>query len=390
MKIDEKLVRKEYKKLLGNYYGMFYDPLDDYFNDCGWCAILSDRSRGKTTNVLLLGMLLNKLYNIIPHYIRRRSEDIANRNIKDMFNVIRECDENYIEKLTNGKYNDVVYDSRRWYYCRSNEEGIQEKAKDHFMICMSIDSADNYKSTYNCPTGDFIIEDEFIPLRTNLYIQDQFVNLLDIVKTVFRDRSTGCKIFCLSNVISKYSPYFNEWGCAKEVQKLKAGEYFIHQTTVGTKVMVKFMTHTLSKKRQLANSKFFGFDNPKLGMLNNAQWQLKMYPHPLFRVKDTELIDKNIFVKHAEQLLQLELRLDPKIGLFVVVHNSTADLNDKPYKVVYTLETHFDKQYKFGMGNRPIDNKIWNLYSRNRFYYADNDCGALLEDFIVNCKRKMR
>lgn len=390
MKIDEKKIRREYKKLLGKYYGQYYNPLDDYFNDCGWCAILSDRSRGKTTNVLLLGMLLNKEYGILPHYIRRREQDVTNMNLKDLFKTIRECDENYIEKLTDGKYNDVTYSARRWYYCRSDENGIVDKAPEHFMMVMSIDKADGYKSTYNAPKGDFIIEDEFIPLRSSLYLPDQFVSLLDIIKTVFRDRTQGCKIFCLSNVISKYSPYFNEWGCSKEVQKLKAGEHFIHTTVIGTKVMVKFMNESMDTKRQLVNSKFFGFDNPKLGMLNNAQWQLKMYPHPLFRVRDTELIDKNIFIKHAEQLLQLELRIDDTVGLFIVVHNSTADLDKLQYKIVYSLETFFDKNYHYGLGSRPVDRKIWSLYTQNKFYYSDNDVGALLEDFVQNSLKRIK
>lgn len=389
MQINEKDFRKFYNKILGKYSNEFYNPLDDFFNDCGWSAVLSDRSRGKTTNVLLLGVMLNTKYGIVPHYIRRREkEDLAPKTLKDLFKTILDFD--YITKITNGRWNSVEYKARRWFYCNRDENGIVEIADDFFMMCMGIDNADSYKSTYNSPHGDLIILDEFIPLKGTLYLQDEFILLLDIIKTVFRDR-TACKIFCLSNVISKYSPYFNEWGCSKDVQKLESGQSFVHTTKIGTKVKVTFLSATQSKVRQLSNSKFFGFENPKLGMLNNAQWQLEMYPHPLFRVKDTNLITKSLFIFHAENLIQIEIRNSSNIGVFVVCHKSTVDVDELMQRkniIIYTIEHKDNKHYRYKFGYTKADVKLWKLYERDKFYYSDNDVGSLVADYIFNAKRK--
>lgn len=156
---DWKKIRKEYAKLKcpkDTYYPLSCSP-----DECGYVWALSDRSRGKTTNCLLLGMVMNSLYGTIIHYLRISEDMCKPRNLKDLFDTILQY--GYIEKITGGFYNSCFYYAKRWYYCTRDENGeIIDKAESHFMICFGINESDTLKSSYNAPTGDIIILDETI------------------------------------------------------------------------------------------------------------------------------------------------------------------------------------------------------------------------------------
>mgnify|MGYP003304829880 CR=1 FL=1 len=54
IKYDYKAVRKEFKKL--GIPKTVYDPCHLPLESCSWLVTLSERARGKTTNLLLMGM----------------------------------------------------------------------------------------------------------------------------------------------------------------------------------------------------------------------------------------------------------------------------------------------------------------------------------------------
>ena len=65
IKIDWKLVRKEFRKL--HCPVTSHNPLKADMEKCGYVIDLSDRSRGKTTYKLIVGLILFKLYGINLH-----------------------------------------------------------------------------------------------------------------------------------------------------------------------------------------------------------------------------------------------------------------------------------------------------------------------------------
>ena len=93
--IDWKKARKDYKKL--NIPDYLYNPCREPLEKAKHHIILSQRSSGKTTNLLILGMILNKNHGIIIHYIRSREDYISNKHIKDLFSTIQSF--GYIEKI---------------------------------------------------------------------------------------------------------------------------------------------------------------------------------------------------------------------------------------------------------------------------------------------------
>ena len=103
------------------------------------------------------------------------------------------------------------------------------------MMMLSIDKHLDYKSVYNCPTGDIIIFDEFIG---NYYYRNEFVNFNDLLKTIIRERQSPI-IVMLANVIEKNSQYFNELEIYDNIQRLHQGENEIITSERGTKIYVE-------------------------------------------------------------------------------------------------------------------------------------------------------
>lgn len=380
--IDWKLVRKEYKKL--GIPKEMYTPLSEPLESAKYHILLSERSTGKTTNILLLGMILYKLYGIQIQYIRSRENMIMNKQIQDLMTVINDPEYKYIEKLTNGKYNCCYYHARRWRFCRIDNDGdIVEQLNEHFMMCLSIDRSEEYKSSYNAPKGDFIIYDEFIG---KYYSQNEFVYFLDLCKTIIRDRTASPIIFMCANTIDKHSVYFDELGIKKQISKMQIGESKLITTEKGTTMNIHLIDPIKRSKQKIAsNSLFFGFNNPKLNAITGGDWALDSVPHIQKWTNET-IIDRRHYVQMGSELVRLNLCRVDELGLIVTVVGATKFYDDS---IIYTCDDIKDKNHRYGFGYSKMDKLIWTLYKRNKFYYATNEQGAIIQTYINRVQRRL-
>lgn len=88
--MDWQKIRKEYKKL--KCPKEVWNPLTLPLGECGYYIVLSDRSRGKTTNALLLGMIMNKIDGSKIEYVRQRREQIMPKFILSLFPLLSNMD----------------------------------------------------------------------------------------------------------------------------------------------------------------------------------------------------------------------------------------------------------------------------------------------------------
>ena len=370
---DWKKIFRLYKKL--GCPDNVYNPTALPINQAKYFMLLSERKTGKTTNLLLLGMCANQEYGTVIHYIRQREDMVVNKTIKDLFTTIRQY--GYIEKITKGKYNDVVYKSRRWYYCNIDDNGICEIAPTHFMYCCSIDKAFDLKSSYSSPLGDFIIFDEFI---SPYYYPNEFVSFEDLCDTIIRKRKSPI-IFLLSNTIDKHSQYFNEFCVYDEIQRMNIGDKEIVETDMGTRVYVEIIKLKIdneqSAEKKEHNKLFYGFSNPQLNSITGVEWATKSYPH-INPEWNNDIIINNYYLKYNTKLLKLDI-VQNEIGICVLIHRATKTYNDS---IIYTIGDIDDNRYRFKFGNNKIDALIWKLYKANKFYYADNSCGTIVNNYI--------
>ena len=369
---DYPTIRKEFRKL--KIPTEFYNPSKCPFDKCKWFINLSDRSTGKTTNWLLFGMIMNKLYGTVIQYVRQTNDMITPRNSKNLFDTI--LDNNYVSKLTDGKYNTIVYKAKRWYYAIADDNGeIIEQKNNHFMCMLSIDNAENYKSSYNAPYGDIIIFDEFIG---KYYYRNEFVRFNDLLKTIIRDRQAPI-IVLLANTIDKNSQYFNELEIYNTVQQMKQGDSEIITSERGTNIYVEILESGVKKQktRSIVNTLFFGWKNPLISSITGDDWAINNYQHiPQYNSKT---ILKRYYLEFNNTLLALDVRSCKELGIYVAVHRATRSYDDS---IIFTIGEidKSNKRFRFGFSNS--DKRLWELYKRNKFYYASNDLGSLLDNYV--------
>lgn len=381
VKIDWALVRREYKKL--GVPPDFFDPCGMPFERCKYNVIFSMRSVGKTTELLLVGLILWRLYGIQTQYIRQFESMIMPKVTKDLMTVIGDDQTyGYITKITDGDYNGVVYKSRRWYLCNYDEDGkLTDMCNEHFMFMCSIDKADTLKSGYNAPLGDFIVFDEFI---SRVYPPDEFVVFCDLVKTIIRDRESPV-ITLLANTIDRESPWYHELEIYEIVRDMQQGDHLEVTTDLGTKIYVEYVSPGIKKKGvlQKLNTLFYGFKNKRLGSITGEDWAIKPKPH-IPKPVDGEVLHfviQNLYVMSHNRYVKLDIVEHPVLGLCCYVHWATKTYEDS---IILTTEHITDPRYRYGLGPRKLQVLLMKLITSNKFYYASDDVASFLSTYVTS------
>lgn len=373
---DWDLIRKEFNKL--NIPKDVYNPYKFHTVTSGkYIFDLSERDTGKTTNWLLLAMVINKLYGSEIVYIREIVDMISPRNDAELFKTILAY--GYVEKITDGQYNNIRARSRRYYYWNS-ETG--EEAQDPFMLKWSLDENAMKKSSVQLPDSDIIIFDEVISKHNYL---DEFVVFMDSIKTIIRSRFSPL-IILLANTIDIQSFWFKEFEIYEDVQGMNPGDARVVSSSGGTIVdvaMIGQRTEEMSVNKLLHNKTFFGFKNPKLNSIRGGSWAMNVYQHP-YREKDTVSMINNRYIEHNNHLLNIEIMYNDNHGYYVVVHQANQVYDDS---VIYTIDNQLkDKRYKYKWGTGRIDEKLFKMYKQGRWTYVTNTEGSLIDDYMRNIK----
>lgn len=375
---DWKLLRKDFKTL--KIPRDVYDTSKNPFETSNIFVDVSERSVGKTTNWLLLGMLMYVRYGTIIQYIRQNELMITPKNMKDLMETVKKF--NYIEKITKGKYNDCIYKARRWNFIHVNDAGeIDVIDNSHFMMCLSIDKSEIYKSSYNAPTGDLIIFDEF---TSKHYSSDEFVYFLDLVKTIQRERQS-LKIVMLSNTLDVHNQYFHELEIFGTISKMNVGDKRDVITDGGTSIHINFIEPNmkLKEKKSISNMLYYGFKNPKLNAITglNGTWALKNCQR-IPKNKTYKSVDRHIYISHNNLLLNLEIVNIEDIGVAMYVHYATFTYDDS---IILTLDFIYDDIHKYKLGGKKLQKMILNMLEKSKIYYASNDVNSLFENYLKLC-----
>lgn len=354
-----------------------YNPCKLPFDRDKYFVICSERSIGKTTNIILFGMIAHEVDGIQIQYIRQTEVMLEPKNMRQLFDTILAFD--YVSKITKNKWSSVLYYARGWYYCNRDEAGkVTEQDSTPFMFCLAINRNIVYKSTYNSPTGNIIIFDECF---SKFYPQDEFIDFCDLVKTIIRERTEPI-IFMLGNTIDRYHAYFSELELLSISTSMPIGEHTETITSGGTPIYIEFATREKTLEKLRLNKIFFGFKNKKLGSITGSDWSITPMQH-IDKYDEPDLIARNFYVSIEGFLINLELVTSEKYGLHILAHLAKQTYPDSR---IYTLEHMLDYRYRYKTGYNKIDKMIWALYERKKFYYSNNNVGALVDKFITRCK----
>lgn len=378
MEYDFRLIEKEYKKL--GVPSLWYTPPFSAIPRNKYFIGLSDRSTGKTTNWLLYGLVMNMIYGTIVQYVRPTEDELAPSHAEKLVEVIRSHNNGeYIEKLTDGRYNSIYYHWKAFYYCRVDEAGnITEKSPKECIHCLSIDQYHVYKSSYNAPMGDFILLDEFIG---KYYRPDEAIHFLDLTKTIFRDRLSGIVVM-LANTIKLSSVYFEEFEISRQVLGMKKGEFRQCTTEKGTKLFVEVIDAeiTRSESRSIMNKLFYGFKNPKINAITGENlYAYESVPHIAPRDDSFYIIENRIYVETGIDLLQAEYCYNDAQGYHMEIHRATRTYDDS---IILSLEVVADQRYLWGFGSRKIQGVIGRMIAERRIYFSSNEVGTIFNDYV--------
>lgn len=381
---DFKAINKLYKSL--KCPEGYYNPTQLPFNKAKYFNLISIRSTGKTTNILLWAMCLRKWFENtygrssgLPAlgYIRENLDMIMPKNIRDMYSVIVDC--GYVEKLTDGKYNSIRYENRCFWYVKLDENGdVVEKDNEYITFCFALNKIADYKSTFNNNKMDIVCWDEYISKNR---VQNIFDDFLDLIKTIFRDRISPI-IFMLSNNLDKRSDVFKDMLIYNDIKFMDFGDAKLIKTEGGTNVYLEIIGLDPKKRKvkERVNRMFYAFNSPRIASITGSMtWNMESFQKIPKDIDDFSELLGNRYIFYRDEILRLRIGTTEKYGTMVLVTPATQTYDDS---VIYTVSDLLDKRYRFGLGYSKLDKIFYTTYKRNQWYYAHNDAGNLADHFL--------
>lgn len=380
--IDWDAIRKAFKKL--HIPDRYYKPRMDGIEHLGYIIDMSDRSRGKTTNKLLLGLILYQAYGIQLHYLRQNSDQVQPKSIRNLYETV--LGNGYISRITEGKYNSIRYRGQRWYLQLLDDNGtVLEIDPVPCCVCFGLDESDDQKSIYNAPRGDMIFFDEFITSKYGYY---DFKWFTDLCKTIIRDRKSAI-IYMSANTIDINTPWFDELCIRDTVAALDRGQHAETVTSLGTHIYIEILPESTSEQRKQVNRKYWGFDTSQVSAITGkGVWTTDDYPHipPADDDHPVQVIMNRIFVERQGRLFKLQLVRSDQHGLCIYVMPATRTYNDS---VIFTADELQDTRYVFAFGRGTGVAWVWEMYTQGMFRYAHNAAGAFIKSYVSYCQSKI-
>lgn len=390
----------EYRQYLIKKYGKKWErtfiPIELLSEVCEYYMMLSSRSDGKTYSVIEMILYLKINYGYAGGIIRRWDDDLkpktANEIVKNFIGLNEIVYErtkgkwhNAVEEISNGKWNTIKYIGRKFYLAKIFEDTDKEDIIDTspVMYTFAISMEEHYKMT-SYPDIMITLFDEFI--TRNTYIEDEAISYFNIISTIVRVRDNLINFLC-ANTISTYCPYFKEMGITK-IKKMECGDIdtYEYNDKSGKAIMHLRIEYIKSiDKKYKKSNKYFAFDNPKLRMITEGKFELRMYPHLPVKYErvDVKLI---YFIEFDDELLQCEI-VFLENSTFTFIHRKTTPIKIEPNTIVFSTTFNPDYHYRRKI-TKPYDDlgkKILSYYAKDKVYYQDNEVGNIIENYLEFC-----
>lgn len=391
---DIKTINKELDKLkMPKEYRNRIVNLEKFFSNDITMQLSIRKDAGKTTQALILGLVLYKLYDCTTtEYIRSDKEQITKGNIETLYDVILK--NKYVEKLFDN-YNTIVYKSmvKKFFlaYQSVNDDGTTNIEYMSDLPLCHVSCNEEYirlKSSYNNTRGNFLVYDEF--MDSNRATQRQMIELQNNISTITRLRDDA-HLLMLGNNINQYSFWWQEFSIENDIQGLTFGGYIEKRTELGTTFYCEMLRVSDEQKQIIKQKKirFSGFDTPKMGAFNGIEaWQGSSHPHIPYveLLQDNKPIFNLLWIKYRNRYIRLNLYKDKEFGYFVFAHYSnTPKYNDN---IILTDEPMYKNEF-YGLGTNCTSKhikqllcKIFTVINDKRLYFESNSVGDMYKSYI--------
>lgn len=354
-----------------------YYRLDNILSkNADYHLIFGERSNGKTY-ALLEYALIDYINNGRQFaYIRRWREDLRGKRADSLFN--NHTANGLIEKLTDGKYNEVFYIGGRWFLSYYDTEK-KKRTPDNvpFGFGFSLSEQEHEKSS-SYPNVVTIIFDEFLTRR--YYLPDEFMLFMNMLSTIIRLRE-DVKVFMLGNTVNKFCPYFTEMGL-KQVPYMEQGTIDVYSFGEGGATVAVEFTSSISEQK--ASNKYFCFDNQNLQMITGGKWELAIYPHLPNKYVPKDVVF-TFFIVFGDVILQGNVISQPDNN-FIYIHAKTTPIKDPDKSLIYTLEMNGKPNYKRRLisNGSEIERRITRYFATDKVFYQNNEIGEVVRNYIQN------
>lgn len=355
--------------------------------DAKYYVIFGERSNGKTFAVeeYAIDDYLKRGKQLA--IIRRYKEDFRGKHGQQEFDnfLANPTRGNIIEKKTDGKWNGVRYFRSKWYFTHFNEETTEIDQVDDkpFAVAIAL-TDDEHEKSNPYPEVETILFDEFI--SRDYYLRDEFIHFQSILSTIIRLRDS-VKIFMCGNTINKYNPYFAEMGL-KRAKNMKKGTIDIYEYgDSALRVAVEYSDFPSKKGKK--SDVYFAFDNPKLKMITQGDWEIAIYPHCPVESINPKDIQFTYFIVFDEEILQCVI---VEIGdlAFTYIHRKTTPLKDDKNDDCIIYQEEYDPRPNYARNIlkpvNAIQQIIASFYRSEKVFYQSNEVGETMRNYLQWCK----
>lgn len=176
-----------------------------------------------------------------------------------------------------------------------------------------------------------------------------------------------------------YNPYFREMGL-NHIPKMRKGDIEVYEYgDSGLRVAVYY---TDSPNKNKKSNILFAFDNPKLKMITDGEWQIDIYPHCPCKIRPKDIVFI-YFILFEDQKFQCEIVLRDNL-YFTFIHEKTTELQDPDHDTIYSLEDDPRPNWHkcITKPRSKLEDKIVEFFRKNKVFYQDNMVGNAIENFI--------
>lgn len=355
----------------------FIDLVEEY-PDATYYLAFGERVGGKTYSALDYALADWAINGNRMVYIRRRDAAVKQSKAETLFDPF--IQNGYIEFITDGKYNSVMYYARKWYFCKTDETGARQKAEEPFAYSISMAQVEDTKSSSYINVKTFLF-DEFI--TRNLYYNNELALLANIISTVVRGES-GAKVFMAGNTVNKHCPYFSEMGL-KHALDMKPGTIDVY--TYGDSRLKVVVQRTKPGLEGKESDYYFAFDNPRLKMITDGAWEVDVYPHLPEKYLPKQ-VRRSFFIKFDTDVLKCDI-VKGHSGSYIYIMPHTSEIKYPDKELIYSPEYDVRRNWRRNimLPVYPIEKYIYQLFRTDKVFYATNTVGEVVRNYLIYCGR---
>lgn len=373
--------------------GGFFNPVELLPLQTLYYIVFGERSNGKTFAILVIAAVRYKLYGEKFAYLRRWDMDLSPKTLNSLFGAFEKFD--LFSFIFEGEYEFCYSYQRQLYLGRypkdEEEENMANNKRNGIPVIrepepfgysfaltmMEHDKGGNYPADITT-----IIFDEF--MSRNRYLVDELALFSNCISSIKRDDGRF-RVWMLGNTVNKYCPYFREMGL-KHINEMKIGEVQTYQgSDPSTTITVHWADSPLAGVKDAIN-KFFAFDNPKLKMITEGSFETADYPKC-----PRELLEQDIAFSFFLIFDNDTIRGDVyayEEGEFIFWTPKTTKLQFPDEDLIYADKFDYRSNWRSSFNNPQTnaERAILNLIRSDKMFFADNQCGETLRNFMLNSK----